>query len=1127
MKKTLIFLLLFSITCNEIQAQTLHACFSAVGGGSFPISQCGPFFLPLVNCSTGTYDSAVWKEQISSNHNCTGPWGLTFIASKTGGLATNNNSYSLTVDGSYKVCLYVFNRTTHQVDSFCQCVAIVYPFPAPDFSATDTFSCGNLTTTFTPNISQGSPPYGPLTWYWGDNTTTPTANANTVSHTYNCKSTNPPCYTVSLSVTDAHGCSKVVTKPCYITVPCLPTVSLSVNGGSTCTVPSTVSVQATGNLLIGSGIYSFWFPPTSSPPNTPSAGPTRNSNTSFTFTTPGCKKIIVAIQDSLTGCKSMDSVNQAICIQNIVVDSLHLSTHALCCGLPFQVNLSSHMNPVIAGQNCYNNATLIATPQGGGTSITLGNVTNSTNSFYSLPCNISTATTYNICLLNNQVTNTCNSCVGTFSGCVPITIYASPLAHIYQQNPDTVRCSTNHPFCFKAQQNASNTNAIFQWWSGNMSGNAAATGTSFCATFAGYGRFKVYLKVCQTVTNGGCCAVDSFWVSQIHQSGSFIIFPGAKTCDTNCVTIHVDSLAVDVFYHRTDSAYVYIFGDGTPNVSSSSSYMSHCYTSLLDTCFTVKVVHITHAIAGVVCEDTMTLTKAVPVGHKLHAQFTVSPPEQCLINGTACFQFTPTTPHLPSTNNNTKCGEGCHWFFTAPHSNKPDGDLFSCDTAMVCISDLGIFNANFSITNHGCPDTTTFLNAVTVKGILGSFNDTVLCNKSGAANSFCVKFNPKYIIYPTITDTLDSTSITVIITAAACGAPTVYHLKSINGNKAPSFTHCFCSAGNYQVMMIFKNDSLGCPADTVTKSIYVTNYLGKINLYPSNTDSEQCSKYNWCFTAENSTPGRPYNYNVKWLFGDSTTLSGNANVDSTLIRPCHTFSHCGIHHVKLIVSGATCADTASTTIIIHDIFPKITATPLNANCGNCVVFNNATNYCMSAANYTIINFGNGISDTLYGNWLKDTFCYNSPITSSCNFVVKDNFGCTKTGTITINSINGITPCISGYTDTAVCIGATINLSDCSTGIISTRCWTMSNTACTTVGTCVSSTSTFSQTFNTAGYHYINLHLTNIYGCSADTCVKIHVSNPIANFSGADTISCPGSFDSLLNITTGASCTIVC
>jgi CHU_C Type IX secretion signal domain len=62
---------------------------------------------------------------------------------------------------------------------------------------------------------------------------------------------------------------------------------------------------------------------------------------------------------------------------------------------------------------------------------------------------------------------------------------------------------------------------------------------------------------------------------------------------------------------------------------------------------------------------------------------------------------------------------------------------------------------------------------------------------------------------------------------------------------------------------------------------------------------------------------------------------------------------------------------------------------------------------------------------------------------------------------------------------------------------------------------------FNYTFTNLGYYYLNLQVSNYLGCSDDTCIRIHVANPVANFSGPDTISCPGIFDTLTNLSNGA------
>ena len=50
----LILPVLLLINLAGAKAQAPVACFSASGGQALPITQCGPFFLPLSNCSTVT-----------------------------------------------------------------------------------------------------------------------------------------------------------------------------------------------------------------------------------------------------------------------------------------------------------------------------------------------------------------------------------------------------------------------------------------------------------------------------------------------------------------------------------------------------------------------------------------------------------------------------------------------------------------------------------------------------------------------------------------------------------------------------------------------------------------------------------------------------------------------------------------------------------------------------------------------------------------------------------------------------------------------------------------------------------------------------------------------------------------
>jgi hypothetical protein len=559
----IVFTILLLINMVGAKAQAPVACFSSASGQTFPITQCGPFFIPLNNCSTGSYDSAVWRMQISSSLNCSGPYGLSFVTTKAGSLSHTNTGYSLTVAGSYRVCLTVFNRQTGAKDSTCACVAISYPFPVLDFVASDTFNCGNLLTTFTPLISSGTTPYGPINWFFGDNGIATTPTATNIAHTYACKNTAPPCYTVTMSATDAHGCSRVITKPCYINVPCAPSPTINVVSGNLCIAPSVLNLNVSATPLIGSGIYKIWFPPLNTPPAAPSIGPTRNRNFSHSFNNYGCYDFIVEVQDSITGCKGLDTVKNAVCLQTLVVDSLVTNAHNICCGQSFSIKLKTHNNPN-TNPNCSASATIIATPVGGGASVFLGTIT--ANNFVSLlfPCgNGSTPIVYNICVQNGLVTSNCGGCTAIFNTCVPVTVYPSPDAIIAQTVTDTVHCSTSHNFCFQAAPSAANTGCLYSWFANGFSGTPFSNTASGCISFPNFGRQSIDLKICQTAANGGCCSFSTINISQSKPFGDIDVTQTPQSCGNTCATITVLTNVTDTLYPNSDSAYIYIFGDGS------------------------------------------------------------------------------------------------------------------------------------------------------------------------------------------------------------------------------------------------------------------------------------------------------------------------------------------------------------------------------------------------------------------------------------------------------------------------------------------------------------------------------------------------------------------------------------
>lgn len=93
---------------------------------------------------------------------------------------------------------------------------IVNPLPVISFTADVTSGCEPLTVTFTNTGASGT-----CFWDFGDGNTSTVCSP--VTHTY----ANPGVYDVTLTVTDANGCTNSMTMPGYITVYAIPVADFS------------------------------------------------------------------------------------------------------------------------------------------------------------------------------------------------------------------------------------------------------------------------------------------------------------------------------------------------------------------------------------------------------------------------------------------------------------------------------------------------------------------------------------------------------------------------------------------------------------------------------------------------------------------------------------------------------------------------------------------------------------------------------------------------------------------------------------------------------------------------------------------------------------------------------------
>ncbi|MEY2828815.1 MAG: hypothetical protein RIQ33_673, partial [Bacteroidota bacterium] len=95
---------------------------------SFPIVRCQPFNINLNNCSTGIFDSVVWRINYSSNYTCDSFQSFTEIT--LGGIhAADAINYPISQIGSYSATLYIYNTSTSTItpiDSFSNCIASLF-----------------------------------------------------------------------------------------------------------------------------------------------------------------------------------------------------------------------------------------------------------------------------------------------------------------------------------------------------------------------------------------------------------------------------------------------------------------------------------------------------------------------------------------------------------------------------------------------------------------------------------------------------------------------------------------------------------------------------------------------------------------------------------------------------------------------------------------------------------------------------------------------------------------------------------------------------------------------------------------------------------------------------------------
>ena len=198
-----------------------------------------------------------------------------------------------TKPGVYTVKLTVSNASGSDTKTLTNYIS-VFADPQPSFTISPTSGCVPLVVNFA-NTSTASSAIVKSEWNFGDGKVE-TSAATTIAHTYSTANT----YSVSLTMTDANGCTATAQKPSSIKVNPSPVPDFTATLIDACILPITVDFKSTtaGNSYVwdfGDG----------------SSETTSTATVSHKYTTEGTKTIKLTMTDA-NGCKNPTPVEKQV-----------------------------------------------------------------------------------------------------------------------------------------------------------------------------------------------------------------------------------------------------------------------------------------------------------------------------------------------------------------------------------------------------------------------------------------------------------------------------------------------------------------------------------------------------------------------------------------------------------------------------------------------------------------------------------------------------------------------------------------------------------------------------------------------------------------------------------------------
>jgi len=1012
---------LLSIAVLVLFAFNAHAALTANFTAS-SIAGCSPLVVNFTNTSTPMAGT-------------TFSWNLGLGGTP---VPTVNASSSYISPGTYTITLTATNggeTSTHTM------TVTVYPAPTVSFIASAVTVCPGSPVVFT-NTSAGGVP-GPMTctWNFGDGTT---GSGSPVSHAY----TTPGVYNITLSVTNADGCTSTLLRTGYITVLSPPGVSFYATPATFCSAPG--HAVFTGSTTGPSPLTYTWRFGDGSAPST-LASPSHDYLTAGSFT------VTLIVTDG-NGCT--DSLTRPAYIH---VSNLHASF-------------------TLPGSACVYSGVTFTNTSGAHLSRTWYYGDGSTDTAYNGSHAYSAPGTYTVKLVIFD-----GYCYDTVTH--TITILAGPAASFSLvplspcPPPTTVTFSPTTP-----------PGTLISWIYGD-----GTTGTSPTHTYYRRGYYTIRMVATNPVT--GCrdtvSQTDLFYdlIKQINTTVDRGCVPLTTTFSERIFTMEPDTTKVPLDpYPFPITTYSWDFGDGSP--VSPTAIPTHTYTT--PGTYTAVLTFMT--ANGCIFHDTA----IIHVGDHPLMSVTASPTHLCFHDnmvmftgtvlsgipdsfvwsfgdGSGGFTHTSSTGHsftIPGyfTTTVTPYWNGCPGppvtttliTIDSPKSMIWDSILCTGNRVMFADSSMGddahlwMFGDGTTSTLdnplHTYPTATTYTVTLTTYNIRSGCRDTVSI--------------PIDLRRPSVTFSAPDTAICRDSFAAfhAVVVPSTFSVSYEWGTlptstpdpgttRSSTFIDTFHTTGQYSVFLRITWGN-HCD-DTISRPNYmlVAKPVANFTVSPSTG----CWPLHAVFTDMSTDVPTTFFSFYHWDFGDGTsTLVATPSV-------AHTFTSAGTFYTtEIVTDNIGCRDTVTKGLVTVWRPSAVFAVTNQHPCpGDSVLFTNSSTGIVNSKWF----FGDGTTSVLNSPW----HTYPGPGTYTVSLVVTDAHGCTDTATY-INYISVAKPHAAFYMNDSmsVCPPLMVHFTNTSIGATSYN-WAMGDGS----GSLLTSPSNM---YISIGLDTVRLIATNAYGC---------------------------------------------